>query len=319
MLKWLKLSQHKHSGHLRPHEHTSYIPLGLLLLIVGFALMAYTAYAATPYTGPESGSIGLSGNMPGKPPTTAAVITVPTDQQHFSISPVIVSGTCPDNTLVEIFKNDIFAGSTPCDDNGSYSIDTDLLIGKNTLTAKVYDALNQSGPDSNPVIVFYDALPSQGSALASLGLDSAQLLLNTDAIFRGIFPNQELSMPIDILGGMPPYAVNIQWGDATNKVISRNNNVSFDAGHQYTKAGTYKVSIQATDSVGRVAFLTVATIVNGQPAVVATTTSTDTSSVSKLLVLWPLYTGATAIVASFFLGERREKRVLRTHGILIPS
>jgi hypothetical protein len=319
MLKWLKLSQHKHSGRLRPHEHTSYLPLGLLLVIVGFALTAYTAYAATPYTGPESGSIGLTGTMPGKPPTTAATIDLPKDQQHFGTSPITVSGTCPTNTLVELFKSDIFAGSTICSDANTYSLEVDLLIGKNILIARVYDTLNQAGPDSNSVTVFYDALPAQAGPITSSGLNGAQLLLNTDAVFRGVFPGKEMNVPIDILGGTPPFAVNIQWGDSTNKVVPRNDNVSFTSGHTYSKPGTYQVSLQATDAAGRVAFLTFAAIVNGQPIVANTASLSNESATNQLLILWPLYTAAIAVVTSFFLGEKREKRILRTHGLLMPS
>ncbi len=41
--------------------------------------------------------------------------------------------------LIEIFKNKIFAGSTMCSSDGRYSLDIDLLVGKNILTAHVYD------------------------------------------------------------------------------------------------------------------------------------------------------------------------------------
>lgn len=316
MLKGLKLSHHHHSGQLRPHEHTSYLPLGLILLGVGFVLIAYSASAASPP--PEASSIGLTGIMPGKPPTVAATIRTPTNQQRFSTSPVTVAGTCPENTLVELFKNDIFAGSTPCTSGGTYTLEVDLLIGQNLLVARVYDALNQPGPDSNAVTVFYDALPAQAGSLTPLNFGGDQLLLNTDAVFRGVFPEKELHIPIDILGGTPPYAINVQWGDSTNKVIPRNDNVTFKAGHIYKKPGTYQVSIQATDAAGRVAFLTVASIVNGQPAIANSTTNSK-GSTNTLLVLWPLYVGAFAVVISFWLGERREKQILMKRGMLITS
>ena len=314
MLHWLKISHHTHSGRLRPHEHTSYLPLGLLLLIVGFILLAYTASAASP--GPEGSSVGLNGVMPGKAPTVAAVIQSPTNQQRFSESPITFSGTCPKDTLVELFKNDIFAGSTTCTNAGTFSLEIDLLIGQNIMVARVYDALNQPGPDSNTVIVFYDALPPQAGALAPLDFGGAQLLLNTDAVFRGVFPEKELSIPIDILGGIPPYAVNVQWGDSTNKVVPRNNNDTFRVGHTYKKPGTYQITIQASDAGGRVAFLTVASIVNGQPPVVANTTAAAEVT-NRLLLLWPLYASAFAVVISFWLGERREKQILIKRGMLI--
>lgn len=311
----LKLIHHKHSGKLRPHEHTSYAPLGVLLLVVGLLLGVYTSYAASP--GPESGSVGLTGIVPGKPPTVAPTIDTPKNGARFSTTPVTVSGTCPKNTLVEVFKNNIFAGSIPCRDDGTYSLDIDLLIGANVLLARVYDELNQAGPDSNTPTVHYDALPAQAGPLTSLDFGGAQLLLNTDAVFRGVFPKQEMNVPIDILGGTPPYAINVQWGDSTNKVVPRGNNQSFTIGHVYSKPGTYQMTIQGSDANGRVAFLTVAAIVNGQPGLA--TGSTDTPAVSnttltRLLTLWPLYASVVGIAVSFWLGERREKRLLLRAG-----
>lgn len=312
----LKLIHHRHSGKLRPHEHTSYLPLGVLLLAVGLLLGVYTTYAASP--GPEAGSIGLSGIVPGKPPTVGATIDTPRDGARFSTTPVTVSGTCPKNTLVEIFKNNIFAGSTPCRDEGKYSLEIDLLIGSNILMAQVYDDLNQAGPESNKPTVFYDALPAQAGPLTSLDFGGAQMLLNTDAVFRGVFPGQEMTMPIDILGGTPPYAINFQWGDSSNKVVPRANNQSFSVGHVYQRAGTYQINIQGSDANGRVAFLTVAAIVNGQPAIATgdtgTTGTVSNATLARLLALWPLYASLVAISISFWLGERREKHILLKSG-----
>lgn len=313
MLTWLKLLQHRnHSGHLRPHEHTSYIPLLVILLVVGLALTTFTTYASP---GPEAGSIGLTGTVPGKAPTVAATISTPTDAKHFSTSPTTVAGICPASTLVEIYKNDIFAGSSSCTDAGVYTLQVDMIIGKNTLKAVVYDALNQAGPDSNLVTVFYDILPSPTSALTPLSFGGAQLVLNTDAVFRGTFPNQDLNVPIDIIGGSAPYAVNIQWGDTTNKVVPRNDNQTFNTTHAYTKPGTYQISLQATDALGRVGFLTVAAIVNGQPATGVASAAASGDTTNKLLALWPLYTSSVAVVVSFWLGERREKHILLKRGL----
>jgi hypothetical protein len=313
MLNWLKLSHHHHSGRLRPHEHTSYTPLFLLLLVVGVVLTSFTANATgTPaVSGPTSGSVGLTGEVPGNAPAVAATIKVPATGQHFTTSPDTISGTCPADTLVEIFKNDIFAGSTTCSSSGTYSLDVDLLIGSNVLIARVYDALNQPGPDSNSITIFYDAVPVQTGALTSLSFGGGQLLVNTNAVFRGTFPGQDLTVPIDIIGGTPPYALNIQWGDATNSVVPRPDSISFNSNHTYSKPGTYQISLQATDTNGLVGFTTIAAIVNGQPAVAASTGSgVDNSTVAKLLTLWPLYVASVAVVGSFWLGERREKRIL---------
>jgi hypothetical protein len=218
--------------------------------------------------------------------------------------------------LVELFKNDIFAGSITCDAAGKYTVDIDLLIGENRLIARVYDSLNQEGPPSNKVTVYYDAVPQQLSSLAPINFGGAQMLLNTDAVFRGSFPGQEMSMPLSVIGGTPPYAINVLWGDGTNRVEPRSNNLTFDIRHTYKKAGTYKITIQGTDSQGRVAFLSVAAIINGQPDAVATTSKAK-ETMNKLLVLWPLYTTILAVVISFWLGERREKKILTRPQVLL--
>lgn len=316
MLEKLKIIHHSHSGRLRPHEHTSYIPLFIVIVLVGFLLIDFSIssyVSASP--GPEAGSIGLTGAMPAAPPSTGATITVPINQQHFAKSPIVISGTCPIGTLVEIFKNDIFAGSTPCETGGKYSLEIDLLYGKNILTVQVYDSLNQAGPVSSPITVYYDATPPVGAALNFLNFGGSQLLLNTDAIYRGTFPGQQLNVPLSIIGGAAPFAINVQWGDSNNKVIPRADNTVFNATHTYDKAGTYKITFQATDSQQQTAFLTVAAIVNGQPAALSAANTTGKKGLlNKLLVLWPLYAVLVTLVTSFWIGERHEKKLMIRHG-----
>lgn len=314
MPRGVKFSKHHHSGKLRPHMYTSYVPLILLLLVTAIPLSAYTSFALSP--GPDSQSISLSGTVPGKPPTVAPTIKNPLNGSRFSTSPITISGSCPAGTLVEIYKNDIFAGSTICAANGSYTTEVDLLIGANTLVARVYDDLNQAGPNSEQVNVFYDLLPAQAAGITPINFGGAQILLSTDAVFRGTFPEQELTMPLTILGGVPPFAINVQWGDGKNTVLSRSNNNPFSTGHVFLKPGTYQMSIQATDNDGRVAFLSVAAIVNGKPAALAGSGASGVGggTFSGVLALWPLYVSLVAVVLSFWFGEMREKYVL-THVI----
>jgi hypothetical protein len=310
----LKIIEHQHSGKLKAHEHTSYIPLALLVLVACIltAIFSYSTFAeagSPAVPGPTSDSVSLTGTVPTKPPNVAAKITSPRDGQHFSISPVNVAGTCSDGSLIEIYKNDIFAGSTPCDSGGKFSFDVDLLYGKNILVAKIYDVLNQAGPDSEPVTVFYDAQPPNTGAFSSLDLRGAQLVLSTDAVYRGKFPNQMLNVPISIIGGVSPYAVSVDWGDAGSNVIPRGNNTVFNASHAYKKPGIFKIILKGTDSDQRVAFLQVAAFINGQPSVIAAST-THKPSPNWLLLILPLLAVAVTLVASFWLGERREKRIL---------
>jgi hypothetical protein len=301
----------RHTGRLRPHEHTSYVSLASFVAATGLVLTLFSiASFAAASPGPAAGSVSLSGTLPANPPTTAAVIGSPANGQHFTTSPVTVSGSCPVETLVALYKNDIFAGSAPCSTSGAFSLKVDLLIGKNVLIARVYDALNQAGPDSSPVTAFYDILPAQAGPLAVLNLPEKQLLLVTQPFYRGTFPGQLLNVPITILGGVQPYAINVEWGDSTNKIISRGDNSTFNAGHTYQKPGTYTITLQASDSQQRLAFLQITAIVNGRPDTIAASNTAERTTTNQLLVLWPLYAIAAAVVVSFWLGEQREKRIL---------
>lgn len=308
MLHYLKISHHEHTGRLRPHEHTSYLPLAFLSLMVGVALAAYTVTSSAQTPPPEPSSISLTGTVPAPPPKEKAVIEKPVNGQRFTTSPINVSGTCPSGTLVQIFKNNIFAGSTPCEDNETFSLDADLLFGENVLKAQVFDALNQAGPESDPVTIFYDAAISAPAPSSFIDLIGTQLILNTDAAFRGIFPKQKFNVPITVIGGTPPHAINVQWGDSTNDVIARSDNNTFNISHSYEKPGTYKIIIQGKDSKDLAAFLTVAAIVNGELEPIAVSSTTPTTN--KLFMLWPLYAIGTTAMFSFWLGERREKRLL---------
>ena len=305
-----RLSSRQHSGRLRPHEHTSYGLLAVLVFMVGIFLAGLTvssvAFASPP---PQADSVSLTGTMPGPAPSTAATITSPVNQQQFQTTPITVTGNCPPGTVVEIYKNNIFAGSTICGSNGTYSVKIDLLYGNNTLTANDYNANNQAGPSSKSVFVVYNAQPPVSALISNINFTSTQLLLETNAVYRGAFPGQAMTVPINILGGVAPFAINVNWGDNTNQVLPASSNTIVNATHTYKRPGTYDISIMGSDSQQRVGFLQVAAIINGQPA---TTGSTSTSKPSQntLIVLWPLYAIAVTLVVSFWMGEKREKHLL---------
>jgi hypothetical protein len=108
--------------------------------------------------------------------------------------------------LVEIYKNDVFAGSTNCQ-NGSYNLQIDLFDGRNDLVAKVFDSLNQAGPNSTTVTVFYRTIiPSTG----------AHVSLTSQYSKRGADPGDILSWPVTLSGGTGPFAISVDWGDKSN-------------------------------------------------------------------------------------------------------
>ena len=100
--------------------------------------------------------ISTSGGAVADP--DGATISFPTNGQSFNNIPITVQGICPADLLVKIFKNEVFSGAVFCEGNGTFSLEIDLFSGRNELVARVYDALDQPGPDSNkPVVTYNDA------------------------------------------------------------------------------------------------------------------------------------------------------------------
>lgn len=251
----------------------------------------------------DSGSIGLEGTIPSPPPSRGATITIPTNGQVFTQIPITVQGLCPGDVLVKVFKNNVFAGADQCQ-NGSYSITTDLFSGRNELVARVYDALDQAGPDSNkPTVIFNDA---QFEAFGP------RIALSSDFAKRGVDPGKKLEWPIILSGGQGPYAVSVDWGDGSEQtLISRDNPGSFTIDHVYQSPGFYNILIKATDRNGQTAYLQLVGVSNGP---IAQTASTD-GNLQRITVVkviwWPVAVVIPLIVLAFWFGQRHELYVLR--------
>lgn len=247
-----------------------------------------------------SGSIGLQGTISTAPPTRGATIAVPSNGAVFTTTPITVSGLCPSSVLVKIFSNNIFVGSTFCS-GGSYSLQIDLFSGQNDLVARVYDALDQSGPDSNLVTVtFRDAQFNEFGTHVSLNSPYAQ---------RGAAPGSELQWPIVISGGAGPYAISIDWGDGTpTDLISQNSTGTITIKHKYKSAGIYKVIIKATDKNGGTAFLQ---LVGQATGAVQNNDKKNSAIIQREVLWWPAILMVPLIFAAYWAGRRSELYSLR--------
>lgn len=274
------------------------------LIIVSLAAAGVMA-AAMPVLAvtTQSGSTGVSGTVPGPAPSQAATIDIPRNGQSFSTTPITVSGFCPADTLVEIYKNNVFAGSAQCQ-SGSYSLQVDLFDGRNDLVAKVFDNLNQQGPDSKTVTVnFSSAIPIGGP----------RITLTTQYAKRGADPNSILTWPTTLSGGTGPYAFSIDWGDkSTPDLISRAAPGNIDLQHTYALAGVYKVTVKATDVDGNSAFLQLVGIANGpvQQAGTNSKNSIITKQQTKVLI-WPVLVLFVLLILSYWLGLRHQLEAIR--------
>ena len=272
-------------------------------LILSLALLGGVAMATTLS---QSGSVGVQGEIPSLPPTQAATIAIPVNGNIFSNLPITVSGTCPSNLLIKIFSNGVFIGSVICS-SGSYSLQVSLFQGQNVLSAIDYDSLNQAGPTSNTVNVTY----SNGQ-FAQAG---TQLTLTSIYGELGTTPGSQLTWPIIINGGTPPYAVSVDWGDSTSQeLLSEANPGTFNITHTYQVSGVYKVVIKATDNKGQIALLQL--VGQGTGAIIQTSSSSKnniqpTSTTTSTTNIWINLLAIPLIVLSFWIGKKYHEKDLK--------
>lgn len=281
----------------------------LYSLVIGLVCLGMSpAIVAAPLPeNPQRGAIGVEGKIPADPPKTGATIITPGNGQRFTSIPVTVSGLCPNGLLVKIFANNVFVGSTVCE-KGSYSIQVDLFSGANDLVARVFDNLDQPGPDSNKVSVTFDDTQFNpfNSSLLSLTSSFAQ---------RGANPGEQLSWPVILSGGTGPYAISVDWDDdKTTDLLSTQFSGTIDLKHTYNNAGIYKVIVKATDKNGLVAFLQLVAVANGAITAGAAGSGDDGGAKVVSSILWaPTLVAAPLICVSFWLGRRYELAALRRH------
>ena len=289
------------------------LALTSLLVLVSQGGLIGVVQAVDTSQNPQSGSVGLEGSISTAPPTRAGTISTPRDGAVFSSTPITMAGLCATGNLIKVFDNNVFVGSTLCT-NGSYSLKIDLFSGGNQLVVRVYDTLDQAGPDSNSVnVTFNDAQFAQFANPVSLTSTFAR---------RGAFPGDELVWPLALSGGSGPYAISTDWGDGSAPVLqSRAVAGSFDTKHTFSNAGVYTVTVRATDKNGQSAFLQLVAVANG-----ATQHSADTANgatgasgdksiaatfTSDKAMWFPIVFLLVLLPVIFWLGRRHELYVLR--------
>ncbi len=289
---------------LRRLSVSLFVGLSLSLGLV-FAASKFVHAQAPPLVNPNPGSVGIEGTIPKDPPQTGAIISIPTNGQVFTNTPITVSGICPNETLVKIFKNGAFAGAVQCE-NGSFSLQIDLFSGANELTARVFDDLDQEGPPSNVVTVtFNDTRPGV----------QPKISLTSNYAKRGANPGEKLTWPVILSGGTGPYAITVDWGDGKEPdLISITNPGVINLEHIYDSPGIYKIVVKATDKDGNAAFLQLVGIANGEPPTPGGDAETQEQGPLRIqtkLLLWPMFVLLPFIVTTFWLGKKYERKRIR--------
>ncbi|MFZ1248763.1 MAG: hypothetical protein WAQ24_00375 [Candidatus Saccharimonadales bacterium] len=270
--------------------------LGLLILL-GAVGHVYAIGSPEPQ---QSGTTGLQGKISSPAPTTPPTIATPGGGSN-TTGTATITGLCTNGLLVKIFSNNIFVGSVQCV-NGSYSVQISLFGGQNDIVARVYDALDQAGPDSNRVSVSF-----QDPQFASFG---ERISLTSTLAKLGAPVGSILSWPIVLSGGTGPYAISVDWGDGTaTDLKSQPFAGTFELTHTYKSAGIYRVVVKATDSTGATAFLQLVGVGSGQVTQSATGSNNKNGSnttVKYVYIWWPLLLMVPIIMATFWLGKRYE-------------
>jgi hypothetical protein len=303
--------------------------------VLALLLVCAVSIGAAP--GPESGSVNLTGIVPGPPPTTAAVITKPSTNDRFDDSTIIIEGTCEDAYVIEIYRNGAFAGSVLCS-AGVFSISITVLPGENTLLAKTRDMINQYGPDSVAVVVYFDIpnvdsdgdeqpsatgeQPGSTNNITSSGTipPALPLIIATDALTQGVNISEAVVIGFTISGGSRPYAVTVSWGDGSEDTLySYAKTGDYKVEHNYTRPGQYQVTIRAVDTKSQKAIIQTIVVVNGKSALTTTETAspaacagvrcTNQELVNQFFSRWwPIVTVSVISLLFFTLGLMARKR-----------
>jgi hypothetical protein len=293
-----------------------------LLLCAGVYLVIWTFDA-------HADDLIVNAIVKDKPITAPPAVDPTINGRHYNAVPIEVSGTCPEHaSYVKVFRNDLFSGSAICQD-GKFDPPIDLFVGKNVITAHAFNLTDDEGPVSDPIIVYYDppVQPSSPSLQTNPAapVKTSPLTVKTAFVYKGYYVGQQVVWPLEISGGVPPYALNVDWGDGQNSIISRPQAGQFNITHTYQKPGgnqgNYVIKIQASDPAGDYTYLQFFVIVN-QPTSQKITGSTNIYSKGPpslgglhqwVWAVWPLYLALVLMAASYKLGEREEFLSLKKH------
>ncbi|MDB5161785.1 MAG: hypothetical protein JWM52_293 [Candidatus Saccharibacteria bacterium] len=281
------VAPHKHTGHRLAHRHTSHGFLFLFLALGGILL--FLSLATLNVSGlSKDGSLNVTAVVLGDPPTVGAVITTPQDKTSFKNSLITVSGTCPYGTIVSIYNNGDATSSTSCSSQNVFSTTVQLRLGVNTLQAQDYDDLDQAGPITDQINVSYhpdttssitpatlppatvnqpsditidttipetSALQPSESPCYQLSPDvptSSVLGMSVNCVTRNVFVGERVDIPISLWGGIGPYALSVDWGDANKpELFSISEKGRHILSHTYLISQAKSISLHVADSTGQ--------------------------------------------------------------------
>jgi hypothetical protein len=297
----LRFRFRRHRSERPLHKRLALHPLSIFVMLCAGVLIAASTWRASADT------IEVGAKVAAPLPTAPAVITSPHNQQHVTEAPIDVVGTCPDNSYVELYREDAFSGVAQCE-SGSFTIQTSLSDGGNQLQVKVYNITDDEGPTSPAITAYYDQAaaspnaPIPSSTGTSSGGDVTPLVVAGDYKYQLHYAGDPFSWKLQVNGGVGPYGVTVTWGDGEETTYQSADGI-LNLSHVYKKGGDYQPIVRITDANGTVVLLQLSAIVKDTP-LVAVTTLPFAADVGRYLgVLEPTYIAIGLMVVSFWLGE----------------
>lgn len=225
-------------------------------------------------------SYAVTATVPGDTLTAPAVITAPSNGATVATNTVTISGICQNvnsATLVTLTRAGVGLGSAVCGPASTFSIPVTLVRGENVILPHVQTGLGDAGPDGQaiqliyqePVVVTGSGVSSQGSSPVANGEGSAvgslsgpTIIPESDMVVRKQIARL-VTIRVSLSDGSPPYALRTDWGDGQiETTYVEHAGAVIVLSHTYTTAGMYTVAIEALDSMGRKAVISLVAYVH---------------------------------------------------------
>jgi hypothetical protein len=318
------------------HKKVLLHPVAIMVLLCTVVLVANWTYTALADT-------TISSQIFAPAITRSAVIRSPSNNTTLTTqNPVVVSGTCPDQSYVALNVNDTFTGVDLCN-SGNFSVQTSLFSGSNTLSVQAYNVSDQAGPMSSTVMVNLKTpyatsalTPSQtGTSIApsSAVTTAPPLLLTSNFEWKTFQAGTTFAWDMDVEGGVPPYTVHVDWGDNQSSTYVFPVDPTFTISHVYAHSGYFAINASSVDARSSHHIMQLAALISskhgtstffgaqptGPSTGSGTTTTAKVVSVSKRLVsssrvwlwiAWPSLGVVALMMFSFWLGEIQDRQTL---------
>ncbi len=311
------------------HLQVALHPLSILLLLAaGVCIICWTGQVI-------ADDFSVTAIVPAKPLIKQATIRSLANGAVITQVPITVSGFCPTDSYVKLYANNTFSGVALCAADGTYSIETGLFPGLSRLLVQAYNITDEPGPAGQAITVQYNPKEAQATstpgsrpttgnlATNAPGASSLQLLLTSDFHYQTFVTGDTFSWPMDLEGGTPPYTVYITWGDGQSSTIVFKTDPVFQITHHFSKPGYYPVVVRSVDAAGQVQIIQLSALIRtaGSSGILPVSGAQSDSAPANhvggistallhakrwLWLVWPSFIILLLMVASFWLGERKE-------------